>query len=250
MYSITDLKEMLFIDIETCSAAKDLEGFIDIIGPNGEEHWARKANYIRKDNEQYEGICNAELYPLNAALYPEFGKVLVISIGQITYPDGVTAVPKVKSFYGDNEKEILKEFMGTMIKIFQLKPNIKIVGHNIKGFDIPYLIKRSIINSVSVPDKLQLQKLKPWENCLLDTYDLWKFGGWNSSSLSLICDLLNIPSPKEAMKAGDVSESYWNGMLEEIKDYCEGDVVATMNVMLRLAKMEIITKEEAEAPPF
>ena len=96
MYSITDLKEMLFIDIETCSAAKDLEGFIDIIGPNGEEHWARKANYIRKDNEQYEGICNAELYPLNAALHPEFGKVLVISIGQITYPDGVTAVPKVK----------------------------------------------------------------------------------------------------------------------------------------------------------
>ena len=239
MYSITDLKDMLFIDIETCSAAEDLKGFIDIIGPNGEEHWNRKVQHIQKDSIN-DAKTNAELYPLNAALYPEFGKVLVISIGQITYPDGVTPVSKVKSFYGDNEAEILKDFMGTMIKIFSIKPNVKIIGHNIKGFDIPYLIKRSIINGVSIPDKLHLQKVKPWENCLLDTYDIWKFGGWNGASLSLICDLLDIPSPKEAMKAGDVSAAYWAGKLEEIKEYCEGDVVATMNVMLKLSGMEII----------
>ena len=245
MYNIEDLKNMLFIDIETCSAAKDLKGFVDIIGPNGEEHWSRKAKYVRKDSEEYSEKTDSELYPLNAALYPEFGKVLVISIGQITYPDGVTPVSKVKSFYGDNEAEVLKEFMDTMTKIFSAKPNIKIIGHNIKGFDIPYLLKRSVINGVSVPSKLHLQKLKPWENCLLDTHDIWKFGGWNGASLSLICDLLNIPSPKEAMKAGDVTESYWNGKLEEIKEYCEGDVVATMNVMLKLAGMEIIINEES-----
>lgn len=247
MYSTTDLKNMLFIDIETCSASPNLEGFVDIIGPNGTEHWSRKAKYVRKDSAEYSEKSDAELYPLNAALYPEFGKVIVISIGQITYPDGGDPVSKVKSFYGDSEAEVLKSFMDTMVKIFHAKPNIKIIGHNIKGFDIPYLLKRSIINGVSVPSQFQLQKLKPWENCLLDTYDIWKFGGWNGASLSLICDLLNIPSPKEAMKAGDVSESYWNDGLEEIKEYCEGDVVATMNVMLKLAGMEIITKDE---PPF
>lgn len=235
---------MLFIDIETCSAAKDLNGFIDIIGPNGEEHWARKAKYVRKDNAEYSDKTDSELYPINAALYPEFGKVLVISIGQITYPDGVNPVAKIKSFYGDDEAEILKEFMSTMVKIFSAKPNIKIIGHNIKGFDIPYLLKRSIINGVSIPNQLQLQKLKPWENCLMDTYDIWKFGGWNGASLSLICDLLNIPSPKEAMKAGDVSSSYWNGKLAKIILYCEGDVEATMNVMLKLSNMQIITEEE------
>jgi DNA polymerase elongation subunit (family B) len=244
MYNITDLKNMLFIDIETCSAAKDLNGFTDIIGPNGEEHWARKAKYVRKDNAEYSDKTDSELYPINAALYPEFGKVLVISIGQITYPDGVNPVAKIKSFYGDDEAEILKEFMSTMVKIFSAKPNIKIIGHNIKGFDIPYLLKRSIINGVSIPNQLQLQKLKPWENCLMDTYDIWKFGGWNGASLSLICDLLNIPSPKEAMKAGDVSSSYWNGKLAKIILYCEGDVEATMNVMLKLSGMQIITEEE------
>jgi DNA polymerase elongation subunit (family B) len=245
MYSTSDLKEMLFIDIETCSAAKDLNGFIDIIGHNGTEHWSRKAKYIRKDNPGDIERTDSELYQINAALYPEFGKICVISIGQITYPDGVTPVPKVKSFYGDDEKEILYNFMSTMVKIFHAKPSIRVVGHNIKGFDIPYLLKRSIINSVSIPNQLHLQKLKPWENCLTDTYDIWKFGGWNGASLSLICDLLNIPSPKEAMKAGDVSKSYWDGMLEEIKEYCERDVVATMNVLLKLAEMEIITEEEA-----
>jgi hypothetical protein len=244
MYNTSDLKGMLFIDIETCSAAKDLDGFIDIIGQNGIEHWARKAKYLRKDSEEYRDMSDTELYPLNAALFPEFGKTLVISIGQITYPDGITAVPKIKSFYGDDEAEVLKDFMGTMVKIFSAKPNIKIIGHNIKGFDIPYILKRSIINGVSIPNQLQLQKLKPWENCLLDTYDIWKFGGWNGASLSLICDLLNIPSPKEAMKAGDVSTSYWNGKIEEIKQYCEGDVEATMNVMLKLSGMQIITKDE------
>ena len=244
MYNIEDLKNMLFIDIETCSAAENLNGFIDIIGPNGEEHWSRKAKYIRKDSEEYAGKTDSELYPLNAALYPEFGRVLVISIGQITYPDGINPVSKVKSFYGDNEGDVLSEFMETMVKVFHAKPSIKIVGHNIKGFDIPYLLKRSVINGVNIPNQLQLQKLKPWENCLMDTYDLWKFGGWNGASLSLICDLLNIPSPKDAMKAGDVSESYYKGMLSDIKNYCEGDIVATMNVMLKLAGMEIITKEE------
>ena len=246
MYSITELKNMLFIDIETCSGFKDLDGFIEDIGKNGNEHWHRKTKHIRKDAPELTDTSDEELYKLNAALYPEFGKSIVISIGQITYPDGINPVSKVKSFYGDNEHDILEEFMGTMVKIFAAKPSIKIIGHNIKAFDIPYLLKRSVINRIDIPTQLQLQKLKPWETCLIDTYDIWKFGSWNGGSLSLICDLLKIPSPKESMKAGDVSKSYWEDlMLEDIKEYCERDVVATMNLMLRLGGMELITEEES-----
>ena len=86
--------------------------------------------------------------------------------------------------------------------------------------------------------------MKPWENCLVDTNDIWKFGGWNGASLSLICDLLKIPSPKENMYGGEVAEAYWNGRIEEIKNYCEDDVCATMNVMLKLSNMELITQEK------
>jgi predicted PolB exonuclease-like 3'-5' exonuclease len=107
---------------------------------------------------------------------------------------------------------------------------------------MPYLIKRSIIQGVEIPQQLHLQKLKPWENCLLDTNEIWKFGGWNGASLSMICDLLQIPSPKQNMYGGEVSEAYYAGRLEEIKDYCEDDVIGTMNVMLKMSDMELVSK--------
>jgi hypothetical protein len=42
------------------------------------------------------------------------------------------------------------------------------------------------------------------------------------------------------MKNYEVSEHYWNGNIENIMKYCEGDVKATMNVMLKMSNMEII----------
>lgn len=246
MYNNTELKGMLFIDIETSTAAKDLDGFAKILGPNAKQHWEKKAKYVRLNSPEYIDHSDERMYQLDAALYPEFGKTVVITIGQITFADGSQPTPKIKSFYGDNEKDVLEEFMGAMARIFVANPNIKLVGHNVKGFDLPYLIKRSIINGVSIPDKMQLHKLKPWENCLLDTNEIWKSGGWNGgASLGLICDLLNIPSPKQNMYGGEVAEAYWNGRLEEIKEYCEADVAATMNIMLKLSHKELVIMEES-----
>lgn len=245
MYNTTELKGMLFIDIETSTAAKDLDGYVDIVGENGRGHWEKKAKQVRKNSLDPIDVTDDRLYQLDAALYPEFGKVVVITIGQITFTDDANPIPKIKSIYGDDEKDVLEQFMKTMVRIFQANPNIKIVGHNIKGFDMPFLIRRAIINGVEIPHQLHLQKLKPWENCLLDTMEVWKFGGWNSASLSLICDVLQIPSPKQNMYGGEVAEAYWAGRLEEIKDYCEDDVEATMNVMLKISNMELTNVEEA-----
>ena len=247
MYSISDLKGMLFIDIETSTMAKDLDGFAEMVGENGKDHWDKKSKWVRKNSPEHIELDNDRLYQLDAALYPEFGRVVCITIGQIVFEDGVTPSAKIKSFYdtknGEDEKDILEIFMQTMVRIFHANPKISLVGHNVKGFDLPFLIKRAIINGVSIPDKLQLQKMKPWENCLVDTNDIWKFGGWNGASLSLICDLLQIPSPKENMYGGEVAEAFWNGRAEEIKDYCEDDVCATMNLMLKLSNMEMVSKE-------
>jgi len=243
MYSITDLKGMLFLDIETSTLAKDLDGYAKAVGGNGKDHWNKKSKWVRKNSPEYIELDDDRLYQLDAALYPEFGRVVCVSIGQVVFEDGVTPTAKIKSFYGDDEKDILDVFMKTMSRIFHASPNISLVGHNVKGFDLPFLIKRAIINGVNIPNKLQLQKMKPWENCLVDTNDIWKFGGWNGASLSLICDLLQIPSPKENMYGGEVAEAYWNGRIEEIKNYCEDDVCATMNVMLKLSNMELITQE-------
>ena len=148
MYSITDLKGMLFLDIETSTLAKDLDGYAKAIGDNGKEHWKKKSKWVRKNSPEYIELDDDRLYQLDAALYPEFGRVVCVSIGQVVFEDGVTPTAKIKSFYGDNEKDILDVFMKTMSRIFHANPKISLVGHNVKGFDLPFLIKRAIINRI------------------------------------------------------------------------------------------------------
>jgi len=240
MYSISNLKSMLFIDIETTSEYKYYSEFQEA-RPGAIMHWEKKADNYRRTEDDLKDLSNADLYMKNAALHPEFAKIIVISIGQIQFnEDGIPIVEKIKSFYGDDEATFLQEFMGTAQAIFNKNSNIQFTGHNIKNFDFPFLIKRSIINGVKIPQQLHLQNKKPWENCLLDTYEVWKFAGWNSASLDLICDSLSIPSPKSIMKGSETTEEYWSGNLEKIKNYCEADVKSTMNVMLKLSYLPIL----------
>jgi DNA polymerase elongation subunit (family B) len=238
MYNTAELKSMLFIDIETASEYKNYEEFCSN-RPGAVKHWAKKAEQHRNSESHLVELTDAEMYIHMAALSPEFSKVIVISLGQIKFQDGITT-SKIRSFYTGTEMEILKEFMGTAQAVFNQSPSIQFTGHNIKNFDFPYLIKRAIVNGVSIPNQFHLHKKKPWENCLVDTYEIWKFAGWNSASLDLICDTLNIPSPKTIMEASSTTEEYWNGNLEKIKTYCEGDVKATMNVMLKISGMDMV----------
>lgn len=239
MYSKDQIKNMLFLDIETTSAYDTIEEYNAQV-PGIQKHWEKKLEYIRRDKAEYADMAAGEVYQLDSALYPEFGKVIVISIGQVVFDDLDTPQFKVKSFYGDNEKEILEQLMGALRALFSRAPGLKLVGHNIKGFDAPWLIRRALINGVAVPHQLHLQNVKPWENCLLDTAEIWKFGSWNGASLALICDLLGIPSPKENMYGGEVARAYWQGRLEEIKEYCEGDVRATANVILSMGQYQFV----------
>jgi predicted PolB exonuclease-like 3'-5' exonuclease len=240
MYSVSNLKSMLFIDIETVSEFKYYSEFCEN-RPGAIIHWVKKAENYRRTEDDLKDLSDADLYIKNAALHPEFAKIIVISIGQIQFDEKGTPVEeKIKSFYGDDEAIFLQEFMGTAQAIFNKNANIQFTGHNIKNFDFPFLIKRSIINGVKIPQQLHLQNKKPWENCLLDTYEIWKFAGWNSASLDLICDSLNIPSPKAIMKGSETTDEYWNGNLEKIKEYCEADVKSTMNVMLKLSYLPIL----------
>ena len=241
MYSASELKSMLFIDIETASQHPDFND-LKSNGPiHMEDLWIKKAESIRLYEPDKKELDDNMMYIKNASIYPEFGKINTISIGQIKFNDvGEPVSANIRSFYGEDEAEFLKEFLKTMSLIFLKNPNIQLVGHNIKKFDMPWIVKRALINGITVPTQFHFQKQKPWENCLLDTLEVWKFGGMNGASLDLICGVFNIPSPKNAMKNTEVSENYWAGKLEEIKNYCEGDILATMNVMLKISNLPIL----------
>lgn len=241
MYTQDELKQMIFIDIETSTQKETLQELLDE-NPTLEEYWNIKTTQLLENQpETLKDFTDPhKMWSRMAGLYPEWGKIVCISMGQIQFdetghPSGFKAV----SFYNEDESVVLKEFLTTATKIMQKYPKMNWVGHNIKGFDMPYIIKRALINGIGVPTSFHLHKQKPWENCLLDTQDVWKFGGWNSAKLGLISEVLGIPSPKDAMSGPEVNEYFWAGRLEEIKTYCEKDIQATANIMLKLAGMPL-----------
>lgn len=240
MFGKESIRTMLFIDIETVSSHSSLE-VMEQEHPDLHHHWPAKANLIRKGKPELMDLNDSDTYKQEAALYTEFAKVVCISIGQVTFDDYTDQTSfKVKSFYGDNEQEIVTDFFKAITALLRKAPNLKIVGHNIKGFDLPFLLRKAIVHDITIPRELHLHTIKPWESCLLDTSEIWKFGSWTGAPLGLLCTSLGIPTPKDAMEGSQVSEAYWNGRLEDIKTYCEKDVKATASVILKISQLPIL----------
>ena len=101
---------------------------------------------------------------------------------------------------------------------------------------MPFICRRFVINNLPLPQPLQLSGKKPWEIHHIDTMELWKFGdNKNFTSLSLLAQVLGIPSPKSDIDGSQVSNVYWNdGDIKRISRYCMQDVFTTAKVYLRL----------------
>lgn len=239
MYSKEEIKSMLFIDIETTSGFKTL-GELKESHPELISFWDRKEKFIRAEDVELKDAESSDIYFQKASLTAEWGRIVCISVGQIKFDEDDNPFMQKKSFYGSDEKELLTDFISFMNQVFFKAPGIKLVGHNIKGFDLPYIIKKSILHSLDLPRQLHLHKVKPWENCLIDTYEVWKAGGWSSAALAHLCLLLGIKNPKDDMNAGEVGAAFYAGRIEEIKNYCEEDIEAAGSLMLKFANMSPI----------
>lgn len=239
MYTKEEIKSMLFIDIETTSGFKTLDELKES-HPELISFWDRKEKFIRAEDVELRDAESSDIYFQKASLTAEWGRIVCISVGQIKFDENDVPFMQKKSFYGSDEKELLVDFINFMSQVFFKAPGIKLVGHNIKGFDLPYIIKKSILYSLELPRQLHLHKVKPWENCLIDTYEVWKAGGWSSAALAHLCLLLGIKNPKDDMNAGEVGAAFYAGRIEEIKNYCEEDIEAAGSLMLKFANMSPI----------
>ncbi len=246
MFSQDQIKNFLFIDVETVSEYPDFETMQqDSLALA--EHWVEKCKLItgKTGKPELAEYSPAELYKQEAALYTEFSKIVTISIGQIVFQDELPQF-KVKSFSSTDQEAILQNFNKALFALFNRNPNMKLVGHNIVGFDLPLVLRKFIQYNLPIPRQLHLHSIKPWDSCLIDTNGIWKFGSWTGCSLELLCLTLGIPSSKTDLKGSQVSEAYWQGgtgsynsQLDRITEYCEADVKATANVILKMAQMPI-----------
>src|ERR1043165_3269660 len=225
MLSHINIYDLIFIDIETVPVF----GSHQELSPAMKELWAVKHSFLKRGEE-----TPAEGYLKCAGVYAEFAKVICITIGYFHEDRQLKQkYLRLKSFSGDNEKEVLEQFCSVLNSRFDAE-RFHFCGHNIREFDVPFLCRRLLINGISFPDALDLSGKRPWETFYVDTMQLWKFGDYkNYTSLKLIAEVLGVPTPKSDIEGKDVCRVYWEEKdLNRIVEYCRKDVVTVARLLL------------------
>ena len=223
---IPELRDILFLDIETVASTHDYSNLDERI----KTQWARKAVFFKRERNQ----SDEEIFHERAGIYAEFGKIVCVAVGKFIETETGDLGLKTKAYYGDNETALLSEFKSMIEKMDPV--NLKLCAHNGKEFDYPYLCRRMLINGISLPPALNIMGKKSWEVQHLDTLDMWKFGDYKHyTSLDLLASLFNIPSSKNGIDGSQVNTVYYNdNELGRIKDYCIQDVVVLAQLFLKL----------------
>jgi len=231
------LSSILFIDIETVPFWSDFEE----MPARFKELWDKKSSYFREENESAKDVFQ------RAGIYAEFGKIICVSVGYL-HQDGKNRKIRLKSFFGDDEKKLLIEF-SDLLKNYSGRNKLHLCGHNGKEFDFPYLARRMLINGIKLPNVLDVAGKKPWEVSFIDTMNLWKFGDYKHfTSLDLLTNVFGIPTSKDQMDGSMVADVYYKDHnLKAIVEYCERDVVAVVQLILKFRGDELIPSENIES---
>ncbi len=237
MLDFIDITNILFFDIETVPAHPNFSE----LDETWQTLWSHKARGIVKKTAEEMTEEDAESVYERAGIYAEFGKIICISVG-IFVRDRETQELNVrlKSFADDDEAVLLTGFSELLARYFNDPNRHFLCGHNIKEFDVPYICRRMLLHQMPFPALLSVMGKKPWETkYLLDTMELWKFGDIKSfTSVKLLAATFGFPSPKDDIDGSDVARVYYEEKdLPRIAVYCEKDVVAVMQLMLRFKRM-------------
>ena len=233
MLQTIKLEHILFLDIET---VPEFEDFNDL----DEEKkllWEAKTQYQRKEK------FTAEEFYDRAGIWAEFGKIVCISVGFFNFKNKNRSF-RLTTFKGE-ERDLLQEFSFLLETHFS-KPQHLLCAHNGKEFDFPFIARRMLIHNLPLPAKLNLFGKKPWEVPHLDTLELWKFGDYKHyTSLKLLTNVLKIPSPKDDISGSDVRDVFYlEKDIARIVDYCEKDVLAIAQVILKLRQENLLQASE------
>jgi uncharacterized protein YprB with RNaseH-like and TPR domain len=227
-------ENILFLDIET---VPEVANFSEL-SKEKQELYAQKTKYQRKEE------FTAEEFYERAGIWAEFGKIICISVGFFSSFEKNRNF-RIKSFYGDNEKQVLIDFKTLLAEHFSSTKHL-LCAHNGKEFDFPYIARRMIINRIKLPKKLNLFGKKPWEVAHLDTLELWKFGDYKHyTSLNLLSNILGIPSPKNDIDGSQVAQVYYQeNNLKRIVKYCERDTLTVAQLLLRFSDIDLLNDDE------
>jgi len=224
----------LFLDIETVPQHNSYNA----MSKQWKQLWDKKAGYLVREEQTPESIYS------RAGIYAEFGKIICISVGYLVIKRNQKQL-RVKSFYGDDEKDVLVRFSKLLKGNFKTDDHY-LCAHNGKEFDFPYLCRRMLVNGLKLPRMLDISGKKPWEVRHLDTMHLWKFGDYkNYISLETLAAIFKIESPKSDLDGSMIYDVYYREQdLVRIVKYCQQDVVTLARLYLKMTSQSIVDQIE------
>ena len=207
--SESQLKSMLFFDIETCGRYANFTDFSQA-DPEGAHIWEKKSERM--------GYGLPEVgYSNKVALFPEFGRIACLSYG--IWKNGEMVISTIAD---EDETKMMKLIAGLFHKAGAngLVPT----GWNIKNFDLSWVQRKLTMHGIPVPQTIATHNKKPWEVNIIDLKEMWK--GFSSLDVTFeeAAYTMGIPTPKDDIDGSQVHGNYWAGNIERIKTYCEKDV--------------------------
>ncbi len=231
-----DISDLFLLDIETIPQQPEYE----MLPVEWQQLWYEKISKTVPEN-----ITPEKAYLQKAGILAEFGKIICISTAYFYEDANKQICLKIKSIAGDDEKQLLVDFIQLTDKLCRYKKNFVFGGHNIREFDIPYICRRMLIHQLPLPEYLCLHGAKPWELYMADTLQWWKFGDYkNYISLNLLAHVLGIPTSKTDIDGSQVQEVYYKEKnLPRIVEYCQRDVIVVANIILRFKNLPLLNEE-------
>jgi len=225
------------MDIETLT----LPDFRERIGPQLER--LMKLGNMRLEQQQryLEDIAAEEerCYQLGS-LSATSGRVLSIAVhrGPIPGLDFGVEQPQSEHVFGidedgfeQDEKKSLLAFLEFM-KDFDCDTD-ELVGHNLIGFDLPFIFQRCLVHCISAKPLVDLSEFRV--RGVFDTMHHWWLGAKRFVSLDDVAWALGIESSKTATAEGSkVFDLYQADKLAEIREYNLNDVRVTRKVYERM----------------
>lgn len=225
-------------DIETLT----LPDFRERVGPQLERQMRLGNMRVEQQQRYLEDIAAEEerCYALGS-LSATTGRVLSIAvhvgpIPGLEFPGlGPTESEHVFGIDRDGfeqpEKRALLDFLA-LLKDFDCDCD-ELVGHNIIGFDLPFIFQRCLVHEIQVRPFVNLSDYNV--RGVFDTMHRWWLGARRNVSLDDIAWALGIESSKTSEVEGSkVFDLYQAGKLDKIRDYNMSDVRVTRQIYERI----------------
>jgi predicted PolB exonuclease-like 3'-5' exonuclease len=208
------MKNHLALDIETVPL-QDLSEYSTSVQEKIFEKIERRQSHDPKFDYNYF-----------ASLHGDFGKIICLSLGYIAEDESI----RLKSFWGEDEHQILLQFNETLEKHQGIY-----LHYNGLNFDVPFILQRMAHHGLAPAgnsfSNMRRFSAEPHFDVMMMYYnwDLQK-----ALPLGILAELYSIPSPKEELSGDKIFEVYQAKEWTKIIHYCEFDTATTLNLWRKI----------------